>query len=57
VNIQTRHDPARPVGFRYSAIDSDTYDGAPDSKTRSQIGFGESEVEAIEDLKEQLESA
>lgn len=37
----------------WSAIDSDTYDGAPDS--RSPMGVGATEAEAIADLMEQIE--
>ena len=40
--------------FDWSAIDEDTYDGADDSTTRGQIGYGRTEQEAIEDLLEQL---
>lgn len=38
--------------LNWSAIDDDTYDGAPDS--RSPVGWGFTEGEAIQDLKEQL---
>ena len=47
-----------PVTSRdWSAIDEDTYDGAPDSKTRHQIGFGRTEAEAVKDLMEKLAEA
>ena len=36
--------------FDWSAIDDDTYDGAPDSGNRGQIGRGETEEAAIADL-------
>ena len=52
MNIVTRRDP-KPIPMRdadWSAIDSDTYDGAPDSRTRHQIGYGATESEAINDL-------
>jgi hypothetical protein len=35
----------------WAAIDEDTYDGAEDSSTRHQIGLGNTEEEAIADLK------
>ena len=44
---------AKPVpsrNFDWSAIDDNTYDGAPDSSTRNQIGYGATEAEAIADL-------
>ena len=43
---KTNHDayPVRrtsgPLSVHYSAIDGDTYDGAPDSGARTQIGYG-----------------
>ncbi len=37
----------------WSAIDDDTYDGAPDA--HSPIGRGATEAEAIEDLMTQIE--
>lgn len=39
----------------WTAIDRDTYDGASDSRTRFQIGMGETPEEAIEDLHEEIE--
>jgi hypothetical protein len=37
-----------PFGrFNWTAIDDDGYDGAPDSKTRHQLGFGETKEKAI----------
>jgi hypothetical protein len=43
--------------FDWNAIDDDTYDGAPDSGNRNQIGYGATEEEAIADLLEQLSAA
>jgi hypothetical protein len=43
--------------FDWSAVDDDTYDGAPDSGNRNQIGYGATEEEAIADLLEQLSAA
>jgi hypothetical protein len=56
MNIRTTHVcPPIPVrNFDWLAVDDDTYDGAPDSGTRNQIGFGRTEDEAIADLKEKL---
>ena len=34
----------------WSAVDRDTYDGAPDSANRNQVGRGATEAEAIADL-------
>ena len=48
-------DPCRD--FDWSAIDDNTYDGAPDSSTRNQIGYGRTEQDAIDDLIAQLEEA
>jgi hypothetical protein len=44
-----------PWGQEWHAVDDDTYDGAEDS--RSPMGWGKTEKQAIEDLKEQLQSA
>lgn len=41
--------------FDWSAIDEDTYDGAPDSGTRHQIGYGRTEADAIKELMEMFE--
>lgn len=41
--------------FDWTAVDEDTYDGAPDSSTRSQIGRGRTERDAIIDLLDILE--
>jgi hypothetical protein len=48
--------PPIPIrDYDWSAIDSDTYDGAPDSRNRAQIGYGRTEQEAITDLMNLLE--
>lgn len=49
------HPPIPLRCFDWSAIDADTYDGATDSPNRHQIGYGKTENEAIENLKEQLD--
>lgn len=38
--------------FDWVAVDDETFDGAPDGKTRNDRGFGETEDEAIENLLE-----
>lgn len=43
--------------FQWVAYDDETYDGAPDAGRARTIGTGDTEAEAIEDLKEQLELA
>ena len=56
MKIQTTYDP-KPIPLRqfdWYAIDSSTYDGAPDSTTRHQIGFGRTEAEAVQNLLEIL---
>lgn len=45
MNITTHHD-----AYGWTAIDSDTYDGAPDAGATSALGHGHSELEAIEEL-------
>ena len=59
MKIQTEHirPPVPSRNFDWSAIDADSYDGAPDSPTRNQIGYGATETEATEDLKAQLGQA
>ena len=52
MNIQTDYWP-KPIptaAYDWSATDSDTYDGAPDSSNRNQVGHGATEQEAIADL-------
>lgn len=39
-----------PRDCRYAAYDDETYDGAPDSRTRSTVGYGSTPEEAIADL-------
>lgn len=46
-----------PPDCAWSAIDANTYDGAPDSANRHQIGFGRTREEAIADLMEKLGEA
>lgn len=46
--------PIPDRSFDWSAWDADTYDGACDSSTRNQIGYGKTAAEAIEALKEIL---
>jgi hypothetical protein len=43
-----------PRSCRYSAIDSDTYDGAEDSRNRHCIGFGATPAAAVADLQRLL---
>jgi hypothetical protein len=54
MNIQTEEDTTgyAPRDCRYSAIDSDTYDGAEDSRNRSTVGYGATPAAAIADLLE-----
>lgn len=57
MHIVTTYDPP-PIPLRdsdWSAVDTDTYDGAEDSSNRFQIGWGETEMEAIADLLEKLD--
>jgi hypothetical protein len=41
-----------PKGPEWTAVDDDTYDGAEDS--RSPMGWGRTEKEAINDLKDKI---
>lgn len=52
--IKTQEHEWAPESMRWSAVDDDTYDGAEDSKTRAQIGWGATEQDAIDDLVDQL---
>ncbi len=54
MNIKTTHiNPPIPIRcFDWSAIDSDTYDGALDAPPQ-KVGYGSTEQEAIEDLQSQ----
>jgi len=46
------------IGDGWTAIDDDTYDGAPDSGRRASLtGHGETQAEAIEDLLAQIREA
>ena len=57
MNIKTYHSkpPIPSKGqFDWTAIDENSYDGAPDSVTRHLIGYGITEQQAIDDLKEKL---
>ncbi len=47
--------PVPSRSFDWSAIDEDSYDGAPDSPNRNEIGYGATEEEAIKDLEGKLE--
>lgn len=59
VKILTTHwlKPIPSNKFDWSALDSDTYDGAEDSSNRNHIGYGATEAEAIADLMTILEEA
>jgi hypothetical protein len=52
VNIKTTciYPPIPIRDFDWCAYDDDTYDGAPDSRNRSQIGYGKTEADAVLDL-------
>jgi hypothetical protein len=54
MNIVTEADTTgyAPRDCRYSAVDDDTYDGAPDSRNRSTVGYGATPAAAIADLLE-----
>jgi hypothetical protein len=52
MKIRNNYEP-KPTPTRncdWSAIDEHTYDGAPDSKTRREIGWGATAQEAVADL-------
>jgi hypothetical protein len=54
MKIETRHDPD---GF-WSAIDADNYEAESDSErtwSTSPQGYGDTEIEAVRDLLEQIE--
>jgi len=44
-----------PKGPEWTAVDDDTYDGAEDS--RSPMGWGKTEKQAIDDLKDKINGA
>ena len=52
MNIKTSYwrKPVPTCDYDWSAKDEDTYDGAEDSPTRGQVGYGKTEQEAINDL-------
>lgn len=56
MKIVTNHDfpPIPDRRWDWSAIDSNTYDGADDSSNRNQVGHGATEQEAIDNLMEIL---
>ena len=56
MRIVATMDPARPRDHKWSAIDEDTYDGADDSPTRYQIGWGVDMESAKAELRQKLES-
>ncbi len=43
--------------FDWSAVDDDTYDGAPDTSPPCPIGYGATEADAIADLLTQIDEA
>lgn len=55
INVTGEFPPVPLNVFDYAAT-LDSYDGADDSKTRNQIGYGKTEKEAIVDLVEQIEN-
>ncbi len=57
MNIRTDYwrKPIPTDAYDWSAVDDDTYDGAPDSGNRNQVGYGATEAEAVADLMEQLD--
>jgi hypothetical protein len=57
MNIRTEFwaKPIPTTSLDWSAIDYDTYDGAPDSGPRARlIGYGPTEEDAIADLHNQI---
>jgi hypothetical protein len=44
-----------PADCRFSAYDSDTYDGAEDSSNRNHVGYGPTKTKAIADLLRRLD--
>jgi hypothetical protein len=59
MNIVTNYDhpPIPDRSFDWSAVDDDTYDGAPDTHPPCPIGRGATEAEAVADLLEQIAEA
>jgi hypothetical protein len=58
MNIRTQCicPPIPTRAFDWLAWDDDTYDGAPDSRTRNQLGSGATEAEAIASLMEHFDA-
>ena len=58
MKITTTHvcPPIPTRNHDWMAIDGDTYDGAPDSPTRHEVGYGATEAAAVADLKTILET-
>lgn len=56
MRIETSHDkpPIPTTACDWSAVDRDTYDGAPDAGRANTIGYGATEIAAINDLVEKL---
>ncbi len=59
MNIKVYHNlpPIPDRRYDYSAIDADTYDGAPDSARRHQVGYGRTAIEAVRSLLEILDES
>lgn len=57
MKIETSFDypPIPDRSMDWSAVDGDTYDGAPDTHPPCPIGRGRTEAEAIADLLEKIE--
>ena len=55
MKLRTSYDYGGPPELDWTAIDEDTYDGAPGSRTRNQVGHGRTEQDAIRMLMEILE--
>ena len=57
IRTECTYAPIPDRRFDWTAVNEDTYDGAPDSSTRNQIGRGKTERDAIIDLLDILEEA
>lgn len=55
ISVYNIYPPIPLRQFDWCAVDEETYDGAPDSRTRNQVGYGATEEEAIADLLSILE--
>ena len=54
MKISIEHHASAPAECRYSAIDEDDYDGAPDTPWYGKfMGWGHTPFQAIADLREQ----